>query len=148
MIQYRESGTGGFIRLADGATIPPDPANRDRADMLRQIEAAEAEVLPAPAPTVAALVASTKAEAQRRILAAFPVWKQANMTARGVELVDKVAYGETLSQDEAGERDALRAAWAWVKSARAASDEIEAAIAGMTDAERVAFNALTRPEWP
>lgn len=67
-----------------------------------------------------------KDEARRRILAVYPDWKQANMTARGVELIQKLAQGGAWTQDEEAEAAALEDAWSWIKSVRAASDAIEA----------------------
>jgi hypothetical protein len=67
-----------------------------------------------------------KAEARRRILARFPEWRQANMTAQGVELLNiRVAVG-SWTQAQAQEAAALFAAWDWIKAVRAASDAIEA----------------------
>lgn len=65
-----------------------------------------------------------KAEARRRILARLPDWKQANMTARGVELLRKGEVNWT--PQEQAEADAITAAWDWVKAIRLASDDIEA----------------------
>lgn len=65
-----------------------------------------------------------KAEARRRILARLPEWKQANLTARGVELLRK---GEaSWTAQELAEADGIHAVWDWVKSVRLASDAIEA----------------------
>lgn len=68
---------------------------------------------------------AVKAEARRRILAAYPEWQQANMTARGVELLQiQVARG--LSDRERAEVAALQEAWDWIKAVRVTSDTIEA----------------------
>lgn len=67
-----------------------------------------------------------KAEARRRILARFPEWKQANMTARGVELTLVLASGGQWSQQEQAEAAALQEACDWIKQVRAASDVLEA----------------------
>lgn len=66
-----------------------------------------------------------KAAARAVILARYPAWKQANMTARAVELVEIGPLNRSPSQD--AELESLRAAWAWVKSVRAKSDAAEAA---------------------
>jgi hypothetical protein len=68
---------------------------------------------------------AVKDEARRRILARYPDWRQANMTARGVELVHAKTRKEWTPEEQA-EADALQAAWDWVKAVRAASDVIEA----------------------
>lgn len=70
-------------------------------------------------------LAAVKLEARNRILARYPEWKQANMTARGVELVNLRA-GRAWTVEEQAEADALQAAWDWVKAVRSASDVIEA----------------------
>lgn len=66
-----------------------------------------------------------KNEARRRIVSLLPEWKQANMTARGVELLTLRVSGSQWSQSEQGEAAAIQAAWAWVRSIRAASNELE-----------------------
>lgn len=69
-------------------------------------------------------VLAVKAEAQRRIIAVYPEWKQRNMTARGLALL---RIGEAnWTPEQASEADALAAAWAWVEQVRAASGGIEA----------------------
>lgn len=78
-----------------------------------------------PVPTPVPVSVQIKAEARRRILAVFPDWKQTNMVARGVELVRIKAEGGAWSTGEAVEAAALDAAWAWIKSVRAASDALE-----------------------
>jgi hypothetical protein len=69
---------------------------------------------------------AVKDEARRRIIAAFPDWKQTNMVARGVELQDVWRRTGSWTTDEQVEADALQAAWDWIKSIRDASDVIEA----------------------
>ena len=73
-----------------------------------------------PAPTAD----QVRAEARHRILAVYPEWAQANMTARAVELVKTLATG-TLTADEQTELAALESAWAWIKSVRASSNTLE-----------------------
>ncbi len=73
----------------------------------------------------AEIVACVKMEARRRILARFPEWKQANMTARGVELQDVWRRVGSWTTAEQAEFNALAATWNWIKAVRAASDEIE-----------------------
>ncbi len=67
-----------------------------------------------------------KDEARRRILAIYPVWKQANLTARAVELVELKHDNTTWTVDEQTEADVIQAIWDWVKSVRTASDDLEA----------------------
>ncbi len=67
-----------------------------------------------------------KLEARRRILAVYPVWKQANLTARTVELVELKHDNGTWTVPEQTEADVIQAVWDWVKSVRTASDDLEA----------------------
>jgi hypothetical protein len=55
-------------------------------------------------------VAAIKAECQRRIHARYPQWKQANMTARGVELQDLWRAVGSWTAAEQAEADTLKAA--------------------------------------
>jgi hypothetical protein len=78
-------------------------------------------VEPKPAEERAEII---KGEAQRRIYEVYPQWKQANMTARTVELLQK---GQSnWNEQEQAESLALNAAWDWIKAIRAKSNEIEA----------------------
>ena len=90
---------------------------------------------------VASKVQETKAEANRRILAILPEWKQRNYTARAVE---KVASGE-VGDDE---WNAMQTAWRQIKAIRIASDAIEAEIYALTDAEAGAFSPSISSHWP
>lgn len=78
-----------------------------------------------------ATVAAVKQEAGRRINAAWPEWKQRNITARGTELV-RIRLDRAWTAEEQTEADAVQAVWDWVKSVRAASDAIEADTATLT----------------
>lgn len=116
--------------------------------------AAIAETMPAgatwaivdapPSPTLAEVAASAvaaiKAEAGVRIMAAFPQFKQANMTARAVELI---AAGKVSGQEWA----AIEAAWNWIKAVRIESNRIEAAIVAAPDVEAVEA-ARASAQWP
>lgn len=88
----------------------------------------------------AGLIAETKAEANRRILAILPEWKQRNYTARAVE---KVAAGE-VGDDE---WNAMSAAWTAIKAVRVASDAIEAEIATLTDEQAGQYDVAASPLW-
>lgn len=72
-----------------------------------------------------ATVEAIKAEASRRILVKYPEWKQANMTARAVELQDLWRANGSWTAAETAEHTALLAAWAEVKAIRDASDTLE-----------------------
>lgn len=71
----------------------------------------------------AASIAAIKTEAARRIIDRYPEWKQRNMIARGVELINIGAANWT--ETEQAEADALDASWAWIKSVRLASNALE-----------------------
>lgn len=100
----------------------------------------------------AAAVAAVKAEASARILAAFPMWKQMNLNARATELTNALAANGAYTEAEAIEALRLQAVWAWIRSVRAASDSIEAALAQASAAELEAFDAAAPAEgfgaWP
>lgn len=67
--------------------------------------------------------AAVKKAARNRILSRYPEWRQANMTARGVELLHLGEANWTAAEKQEG--DALRAAWSWIKAVRMASDALE-----------------------
>lgn len=87
------------------------------------------------------LIARVKAEANRRILAILPEWKQRNYTARAVE---KLAAGE-VGDDE---WSAMSAAWTAIKAVRVASDAIEAEISTLTDEQVVQYDVANNHKWP
>lgn len=69
-----------------------------------------------------------KKEANRRIVAAYPEWKQRNMTARAVELVNKKVSGAALTADEQAEEAAIQAVLNWIRAIRTRSDELEVSL--------------------
>lgn len=87
-----------------------------------------------------------KAAARLVILARMPDWKQANMTARAVEL-SSLPHPTAA---ETAEKAAIHTAWDWVKAVRAKSDQLEAQAA--TAASREAIEAIITgaawPDWP
>lgn len=70
-------------------------------------------------------VAAIKAEANRRILAAYPEWKQRNFTARALELIELRDSGQALTGDEQSELSAIKSVWVNVKALRTYSDQLE-----------------------
>jgi len=128
--QAWSSSAGGYVPAANvpaNAGITRIASESDLSDVLR--------VCGLVGPVVTAL--DVKMEANRRILAAYPSWKQANMLARDAELSriqaglmrdvnGDVMAARALSAEEIEEERALNAAWAWVGATRAASDAIEA----------------------
>jgi hypothetical protein len=69
---------------------------------------------------------AVRAEARRRILARYPDWKQAEMTARAFALVLKAAQDQALDAAEMDEIATLRAAWSWIGAAHRACAALEA----------------------
>lgn len=69
-----------------------------------------------------------KAYARYHILQKFPEWKQANLTARGVELQDLWRMNDSWTAGEETEANLIKAAWGWVKLVRIHSDNLEAEI--------------------
>lgn len=67
-----------------------------------------------------------KVEANRRIIAVCPDWKQRNLTAQAVLLAKQVADGTSLSTEQQAAWDAGQALWMQIAAIRAASDVIEA----------------------
>lgn len=94
---------------------------------------------------LAALIAAAKAEARRRILAIIPEWKQANATARAVEIVYDQLLGQA-SESDLAELAAIQGVHDRVKAIRVASDLIEGDIVGgMVSATS---QVVTSPRWP
>lgn len=87
-----------------------------------------------------ALIESTKSEAERRIIAILPEWKQRNYTARAVE---KVAAGE-VGDDE---WNVMQTAWDQIKAVRVASDAIEAEIITISHEQAENFDVVGNPLW-
>lgn len=91
-------------------------------------------------------IIEVKAEAQRRIYVVLPQWKQANLTARGVELNTKLLMGGTLTQSEKDEQTAGFALWEKVKAIRVASNLIEQDI--LASAVPASFDVVGSGRWP
>ncbi len=68
---------------------------------------------------------AVKDESGVRIYTPYPQWKQANMQALGLSLIDKKLAGELSTQEQAA-LDALYAVWGWIVQVRQASDALEA----------------------
>lgn len=139
---------GGFVEIDDPSSIPQHKTWSDGGLFIRPVEEGERPAARHDLKSVERQVtvevgrvvisygeaerpredqiAAVKIEARRRILDRFPDWKQANMTARGVELQDIWRRTGAWTEGEQAEADALTGAWAWIKAVRAASDAIEA----------------------
>ncbi len=74
------------------------------------------------------LIIAAKAEAGRRILEILPDWKQRNLTARAVEIVN-AKYDQTATSADLVELSDIAEIFAQVKAIRSASDLIEGDIA-------------------
>jgi hypothetical protein len=100
----------------------------------------DAEIAAAALPAAkAAKRAEIKAAARAHILARYPEWRQANLTARAVELV---SLGE-ITGPEWGQMQAI---WDWIKDTRSRSDLLEADVDNCTTVEAV--EQLTIGGWP
>jgi len=93
-----------------------------------------------------ALIARVKAEATARITRRYSLAQQANMNMRATELVE-TRFERELTTEEEGERQGLKAAAAWIKSVRLASNEIEANLP-TTAPELRAIEIGALPNWP
>ena len=130
---------GGNHRLSvtpdDDLSDLPDAAQTDiRAHWAGMDRAAwEALVRPLPEPVTAADI---KGEAERRILALLPDWKQRNLNSRGVELVLALVGNRGWTPEEAAEAATIQAQWDRVKAIRARSDELARMLPGDFAANR------------
>lgn len=88
-----------------------------------------------------------KREANRRIIAIVPEWKQRNLTARAAVYAKQVADGIPLTVDQQNEWDAGDLIWQQVNTIRNKSDQIETLLSGMTDEELVSFNPTDDNHW-
>lgn len=100
----------------------------------------DAEIAAATLPAAqAAKRLAIKQTARQTILARYPEWRQANLTARAVELV---SLGET----SGAEWQQMQSIWAWIKVVRARSDLLEADVAACTTVEAV--EGIVIGGWP
>jgi hypothetical protein len=100
----------------------------------------DAQIAAAALPAAkAAKRAEIKQVARARILARYPEWMQANLTARAVELV-------SLGQTTGPEWGQMQAIWNWIKATRARSDLLESDVDNCTTVEAV--EQLTIGGWP
>jgi hypothetical protein len=84
----------------------------------------------------AAAIVRVNQRAGEIILLRFPQWKQANLTARAVEL--QSIGTENWTESEAQEWTGITAAWAWVKSVRAQSNVAVALLQSAASEEEIA----------
>ena len=124
-------GPGGDVTLQDDGIVEwrrPEPRPTD------------AEIAAAALPAAkAAKRLAIKTAARQVILARYPEWRQANLTARAVELI-------SLGQTSGPEWQQMQAIWAWIKAVRARSDLLEADVAACTTV--AAVDAVQLSGWP
>ena len=122
--EVRDDGRGPYI----AAWRRPEPRPTD------------AEIAAAALPAAqAAKRLAIKQAARQIILARYPEWRQANLTARAVELV-------SLNETSGPEWQQMQSIWAWIKDVRARSDLLEADVAGCTTVEAV--EGIVIGGWP
>lgn len=96
----------------------------------------------------AQLILQTKFTARTKILNILPVWKQNNISARAIELVEKKVDG-TITSTEQTELTTIRATWTNViVPIRTASNNIEAEINGLTIENISQYRIQGNPLWP
>ena len=117
----------------------PPPRPRDPAFLIHP----EPPPAPPPPPTLeerrAWRVVEIKAIAGQLITTRYPVWRQANMTARAVELLAE-------GQQHGPEAQALAASWAWIKAVRDRSEVLEQLVASAADPDAFVIDGW--PEHP
>lgn len=99
------------------------------------------------------LIRDIKQEASRRIVAAYPEWRQRNHMAAVADIQNKELVAlkanttYTLSADELTIIAAAQAAKTEIFNIRAKSDELEASLDSMTQAQLEAFNPTNDSNW-
>ena len=95
-----------------------------------------------------------KTKAKDTILASYPDWKQRNMTAEGVSLLDSYRLNGSWTAEEQTRSDELNAIWASVKALRVHSGVLEAEIdvivagAGTDEEKGTLINDWVDHDWP
>ena len=102
-----------------------------------------------PGPTLserkAEMVALIKAEAERRILARYPEWKQRNMMARLVALANKGR--ENWNDSDRQEAETAQSAWGWINGVRRHSDTLEDQVNAMNAKALDGFEPRDDQHW-
>lgn len=99
----------------------------------------------------AAAIIKVKAVAQDLIYGIAPAWKQSNLIARSVELINLRAVNGYLEEGEQAELDGNTATWDHIKSIRVHSNTLEAWVAGADATALASFNVASPPAglaWP
>lgn len=79
-----------------------------------------------PAPDDEPTADEVKAEANRRIVAICPEWKQRNYIATDLTFTKIIQTGGTLTAEQEAARSNMESVWTTIQGIRAKSDEIEA----------------------
>jgi len=99
------------------------------------------------------IILQIKTEANKRIVAAYPEWKQRNHIAAVIDIQNKELIAlkanttYTLSADELAIVAAAQAAKTEIFNIRAKSDELEASLDTMTQEQLEAFDATNYSNW-
>ncbi len=135
--------------------VPKNPTNRDYRKVQEWLSIEGNNVLPRY--TLSELkdvrIAEIKAEASKRIIAAYPEWRQRNHMAAVVDIQNKELIAlkanttYTLSADELTIVAAAQAAKTEIFNIRAKSDELEASSDSMTQAQLEAFDPTNDSNW-
>lgn len=129
-------------RVARGITDVPEPAPVDHQFYE---QAGDGPPRPRAVSEICAAVLhpAIKAQARVLILSVFPEWRQANMTARAVELLRKGEASWTAA--ETAEAAVIEGAWGWIKAVRARSGALEVEASALTFEAALAWQPH---DWP
>lgn len=142
----------GWLRMATpyekaslGIIEVPDPPQVDQRFFF---QSGDSDPVPRSLEQITpSLIAQIKAQASSLILQAYPQWKQSNMTARSVELLQKIVQS-SLSPEEQSEVAVLKQAWGWIKSVREHSNVLEQEVLGLTFNQIVDWKPYGWPDAP
>jgi len=140
--KLRNDGNGAFIEYWNESNIGvPQPTDL-QINAISEADALKQSIIP-----------QIKEEASKRIVAAYPEWKQRNHMAAVVDTQNKELIAlkanttYTLSADELAIVAAAQAAKTEIFNIRAKSDELEASLDTMTQEQLEAFDATNDSNW-
>jgi glyceraldehyde-3-phosphate dehydrogenase/erythrose-4-phosphate dehydrogenase len=141
-IEFRNDGAGDYIASWDALKVGvPQPTDL-QINAISEADALKQSIIP-----------SIKSEASKRIVAAYPEWKQRNHMAAVVDIQNKELIAlkanttYTLSADELAIVAAAQAAKTEIFNIRAKSDELEASLDTMTQEQLETFDATNDSNW-
>lgn len=104
--------------------VPPDwvACQKDANGNYGRSYRPDGTIAPDPEPTAE----QVKAEANRRIIAICPEWKQRNYIATDLMFTKIIQAGGTLTTEQEAARSTMEAVWTAIQGIRSKSDEIEA----------------------